>query len=241
MCDDYMKTVDYVAPPWASLVQQAPKSRIRLGIFPTPVHRWELPGLPEGVEVFVKRDDLTGMQLSGNKVRKLEFLMAEAKAKGHDSVITIGGVQSNHCRATAVAARYVGLDSHLILRVDRGEADNDPGLSGNLLVDRLMGSEIHKVSLEEYVKYGSMELARRLKEQLVRERPGINPYIIPVGGSNGLGTWGYVNCVEEIVDQMPDVTDIVMVRLWTRCQMCLTSSYCEIVDQMPDVSDIVIL
>jgi 1-aminocyclopropane-1-carboxylate deaminase/D-cysteine desulfhydrase-like pyridoxal-dependent ACC family enzyme len=80
--------------------------------------------LPPGCELHIKRDDLTGMQLSGNKVRKLEFILAEAKEKGHDCVITIGGIQSNHARATAVAARYLGLECHLILRNSRHLADS---------------------------------------------------------------------------------------------------------------------
>lgn len=87
------------------------------GYFVTPALNWH--GLTQKLIVEVQRDDLTGMQLSGNKVRKLEFLMSDAKAKGADCVITIGGVQSNHCRATAVAARYCGLDSYLILRTSR--------------------------------------------------------------------------------------------------------------------------
>ena len=79
------------------------------------------------------------------QVRKLEFLMADAKAKGADCVITIGGIQSNHCRATAVAARYLALDVHLILRNNAREADRDPGLVGNLLLDRMVGAHIHQV------------------------------------------------------------------------------------------------
>lgn len=113
---------------------------------PTPIHRWNLPNLPTNTEVWLKvnefipsflviwidsfiallteteilqRDDLSGMQLSGNKVRKLEFLMADAIAQGADSVITIGGIQSNHCRATAVAAKYLNLDPFLILRTSK--------------------------------------------------------------------------------------------------------------------------
>ena len=80
--------------------------------------------------MWIKRDDCTGCELSGNKVRKLEFLLAEALAGGHDCVITVGGIQSNHCRATAAAARRVGLEPHIILRT--AAPDADPGLVGNL-------------------------------------------------------------------------------------------------------------
>ena len=107
------------------------------------MHRWHLPGVPDGCEVYVKRDDLTGgAELSGNKVRKLEFLLADAVAEGADCVVTVGAIQSNHCRATAVAARHLGLDAHLILRCPREVADaGDPGFVGNLLVERAVGIE----------------------------------------------------------------------------------------------------
>jgi D-cysteine desulfhydrase family pyridoxal phosphate-dependent enzyme len=190
-----------------------PHGRFHLGQFPTPIHRWNLPQIPRDVEVYVKRDDLSGMQLSGNKVRKLEFLLAEAKAKGHDCVITIGGIQSNHCRATAVASRYLGLDCYLILRNSRASADSDPGLVGNLLVERLVGANVEQVTKEEYTRIGSEELCRQLQQKLQRER-GFNPYVIPVGGSNALGTWGYLNFVEEVCEQQEQTslcfTDIVM-------------------------------
>ncbi|KAI3977140.1 hypothetical protein MKX01_029679, partial [Papaver californicum] len=131
------------------------------------------------------RDDFTGMQLSGNKVRKLEFLMADAVAQGADCIITIGGIQSNHCRATAVAGRYLNLDSYLILRTSQD--DKDPGLIGNLLVERFVGANVELVSKEEYYRIGSLTLIELLKERLINE--GRKPYVIPLGGSNSLGTW----------------------------------------------------
>ncbi|KAI5056642.1 hypothetical protein GOP47_0028460 [Adiantum capillus-veneris] len=183
--------------------------------FPTPIHRWNLPNLPAGAEVWIKRDDLTGMQLSGNKVRKLEFLLAAAKAEGADCVITLGGIQSNHCRATAVAARYLNLDCYLILRTSRTQVDEDPGLVGNLLVERMVGAQVELVSKEEYRLYGAEVLGKMLREKLINE--GRSPYIIPVGGSNSLGAWGYVEAVKEIEDQLREKTcgvdkfdDIVM-------------------------------
>ena len=110
------------------------------------------PGLPklcirDHVAFIVAGDDLTGMQLSGNKVRKLEFLLSEALDLGHDSVITIGGIQSNHARATAVAAKLLGLQCHLILRNSCAFANSDPGLVGNLLVERLAGATLHQVGV----------------------------------------------------------------------------------------------
>ncbi len=90
-----------------------------------------------------QRDDLSGFEMGGNKVRKLEFLMAAAVEAGADCVVTIGGIQSNHCRATAAAARYLGLDAHLVLRTST--PDEDPGLAGNLLVMRMLGAKLHLV------------------------------------------------------------------------------------------------
>ncbi|KZV17117.1 putative 1-aminocyclopropane-1-carboxylate deaminase-like, partial [Dorcoceras hygrometricum] len=147
----------------------------------------------------LQRDDLSGMQLSGNKVRKLEFLLADAVAQGADCIITIGGIQSNHCRATAVAAKYLNLDCYLILRTSKVLVDKDPGLIGNLLVERLVGAHIDLVSKEEYAKIGSVALAGVLKERLLKE--GRKPYVIPVGGSNSLGTWGYIEAIKEIKEQ----------------------------------------
>ncbi|ONK61276.1 uncharacterized protein A4U43_C08F28020 [Asparagus officinalis] len=166
---------------------------------PSPIHKWNLPNLPENTEVWIKRDDLSGMQLSGNKVRKLEFLMADAVEQGADCIITAGGIQSNHCRATAVAARYLNLDCYLILRTSKVLVDKDPGLTGNLLVERLVGAHVELVSKEEYAKIGSENLTELLKKRLTSE--GRKPYVIPVGGSNSLGTWGYIEAVREIEQQ----------------------------------------
>ncbi|XP_058079763.1 putative D-cysteine desulfhydrase 1, mitochondrial isoform X1 [Magnolia sinica] len=191
----------YTPPPWAaSKLSPIPSHIFSLGHLPTPIHKWNLPGLPKDTEVYIKRDDLSGMQLSGNKVRKLEFLMADAIAHDADCIITIGGIQSNHCRATAVAAKYLNLDCYLILRTSKVLVDKDPGLTGNLLVERLVGAHVELVSKEEYSKIGSMALGNLLKERLLNE--GRRPYVIPVGGSNSLGTWGYVEAIREIEQQL---------------------------------------
>ncbi|PQQ15408.1 putative 1-aminocyclopropane-1-carboxylate deaminase [Prunus yedoensis var. nudiflora] len=178
----------YTPPSWASHINPIPSHIFSLGHLPTPIHKWNLPNLPTDTEVWLKRDDLSGMQLSGNKVRKLEFLMADAVAKGADCIITIGGIQSNHCRATAVAAKYLNLDCYLILRTSKVLVDQDPGLTGNLLVERLVGAHVELISKEEYAKCGSGALTNLLKERLLKE--GRRPYVIPVGGSNSLGTCG---------------------------------------------------
>ncbi|XP_049396945.1 bifunctional D-cysteine desulfhydrase/1-aminocyclopropane-1-carboxylate deaminase, mitochondrial isoform X5 [Solanum stenotomum] len=190
----------YEPPPWASHLSPIPSHTFSLGHFPTPIHKWNLPNLPKNTEVWLKRDDMSGMQLSGNKVRKLEFLLADAVAQGADCIVTIGGIQSNHCRATAVAAKYLKLDCYLILRTSKLLVDKDPGLTGNLLVDRLVGAHIDLVSKEEYAKVGGEALTKILKEKLLNE--GRKPYVIPVGGSNSLGTWGYIEAIRELEQQL---------------------------------------
>ncbi|KAL9330378.1 hypothetical protein ACSQ67_005381 [Phaseolus vulgaris] len=197
---EFLTKKPYTPPSWASHLHPLPSNVFSLAHLPTPIHRWNLPNLPPNTELWIKRDDLSGMQLSGNKVRKLEFLMADAVAQGADSVITIGGIQSNHCRATAVAAKYLNLDCFLILRTSNLLVNQDPGLTGNLLVERLAGAHVHLISKEEYSKIGSVTLTTILKEKLIKE--GRRPYVIPVGGSNSLGTWGYVEAVREIEQQI---------------------------------------
>ena len=139
-------SVPYLPSPWlaAALPPSAlPRERVQLGRFPTPIHRLDVLEPDLGIDLFVKRDDLSSFDLSGNKVRKLEFLLAEAMHSGCDSVLTIGGVQSNHARSTAVAARQLGMEPHLILRTR--EPSEDPGLAGNLLLDRMVGARIQQV------------------------------------------------------------------------------------------------
>jgi D-cysteine desulfhydrase len=162
--------------------------RISLGCFPTRVE--PLTRVRPGV--WIKRDDQSGSDLSGNKVRKLEFLLADALERRCDVVITCGGVQSNHCRATAIAARRLGLDAVLFLRGEQPET-----AEGNILLDRLVGSDLRFITPEEYAKRQSIMggAAEELK------KTGRRPYPIPEGGSNALGAWGYVSMLEELVEQ----------------------------------------
>lgn len=199
-----LTTVPFQPPSWARHLANPPTERVVLGRLPTPIHRFECGLLSDlDVEWWIKRDDLSGFDLGGNKVRKLEFLLAQAKAAGHDCVITIGGVQSNHCRATAVAARLLGLDSYLILRT--ANTDEDPGMVGNLLFDRLVGAQLRTVSTAEYAEHGSVALGTRLEAELRAQ--GRNPYVIPVGGSNAVGTWGYLAAVDELAGQLQQPFD----------------------------------
>jgi D-cysteine desulfhydrase len=150
-----------------------------------------------GVRLFVKRDDLTGSTLTGNKVRKLEFVLAEALDQGADTVITCGGAQSNHCRATAVAAAMLGLKSVLLLRTP--DPASPPPLDGNSLLDRLVGAELVWITPEEYRRRGEIfeREALRLKQE------GRKPYIIPEGASNALGAWGYIQAMAELAGDLP--------------------------------------
>ncbi|KAI9995242.1 hypothetical protein PInf_012293 [Phytophthora infestans] len=158
--------------------------------------------------MLIKRDDFSGMETSGNKIRKLEFLLAEALEQKADCIVTCGGMQSNHCRATAAVARMLGLDSYLLLRTNK--PDEDPGLVGNVLFDRMLDANLIQMSRQEYGKCGSEAMIKRTCDRLRNE--GRRPYAIPVGGSNGLGTWGYIQAIDEINHQIKDlnlpVTDI---------------------------------
>lgn len=166
--------------------------RLDLARTPTPLEPLPRTSAALGVELWIKRDDLTGAELSGNKVRKLEFLLDDALAQGADTVITCGGEQSNHCRATALAATRVGLDSVVLLRTP--DPNQPPATSGNILLDRLAGAEIIWISPAEYAR--RHELLAAFAEQLRVE--GRHPYVIPEGGSNPVGAWGYVRAVEEL-------------------------------------------
>lgn len=158
----------------------------------TPLQKMERLSEELGVEIFFKRDDLTGCELSGNKIRKLEFLLADAKAKGADTVITCGGAQSNHCRATALAAVRAGLRSTLLLRTE--DPANPPPSHGNIFLNLMAGAELVWITPAEY-----KERHKRFELEMERLRGlGRTAYIIPEGGSNQLGAWGYVKGIEEI-------------------------------------------
>jgi D-cysteine desulfhydrase len=158
-----------------------------------------------GVELWIKRDDATGGAESGNKLRKLEFLLADALAKKSTVVLTCGGIQSNHARATALACAELGLRCVLFLRVLEGPTNPEAAAprgalrtDGNVLLDRLAGAEIRLITPAEYAERESlMESAA-----LALARDGARPYVIPEGGSNGLGALGYVEAMREVRGQM---------------------------------------
>lgn len=172
--------------------------RIALSLLPTPIE--PLPRLSAhlgGLQLYAKRDDLTGLGLGGNKLRKLEFLLGEAQALGADTILTVGALQSNHARQTAAACARLGLDCELILR--RGSHATEAYLhNGNMLLDRLFGARIHVIELHECREACMAARAEALRGE------GRRPYCIPVGGSCGLGNLGYVACAEEILAQAAD-------------------------------------
>lgn len=164
-------------------------SKISLGIFPTPVQKLENISRLLNVNVFIKRDDLTGLGLGGNKVRKLEYLLADAREQGAEVVFTTGGAQSNHAMLTAAAAGKLGMKPILILK-QRGVTER----IGNQLLEHLMGTEVIFMDTDSYADiYDEMD---RIGVQL-----GVPYYKIPCGGSNALGCLGYVDCAREISQQ----------------------------------------
>lgn len=189
----------YTPPEWASKLLSIPKHRIKLAMLPTPIAKWNLPGIKSDVEIFIKRDDLTGCTLSGNKTRKLEFILAKALFDGCSTVITCGGVQSNHCRTTAVAAKELGMDCHLFLRTDSVEKEmiQNPG---NMLLDLFVGSKLHFIPKTAKYETEILPLQESLAKKIENEN-GTKSVCIPIGGSNVTGLFGYIEAWNEMIDQ----------------------------------------
>lgn len=169
---------------------------------PTPIEKLEKLSAELGVELYLKRDDQTGLEWSGNKIRKLEYLAQEALEKGATCLVTMGGVQSNHCRATAALAAKLSLRCVLFLR---GEAP--PTALSNNLLDRLFGAEIFYLTNEQY--YDGIGDLRQLLDQQIRAQGG-KTYFIPEGGSNGLGAFGYAEAFRELCGQAEPFDSIVV-------------------------------
>jgi D-cysteine desulfhydrase len=168
----------------------------KLNIANLPTRIEKLERLTEelgGPNIFIKRDDETGTEISGNKIRKLEFSVKEAVNQGCNLLITCGGIQSNHCRATAAIAAKLGLKSSLVLR-----GSGDENYDGNLFLNKLLGADVKFITPEEYTNK-RMEIMDELKSEY--QSKGLNPYIIPEGASNGIGTFGYFNTMKEIITQ----------------------------------------
>ncbi len=167
--------------------------RLELALLPTPILKLERLSRRLGVELYLKRDDLTGLLESGSEVRKLEFLAAEALAQGADTLITSGTSQSGGCRAVAAVAARLGCRAVLGVR-----GEQPATYDGNLLLDRLLGAEVRYLATEEDPR------AEAVLEGIageVRERGG-RPYVIPEGGANEVGALGYLECAVELAEQI---------------------------------------
>ena len=170
--------------------------RVNLGFFPTPlVYLNNLTKYLNGPSIYMKRDDCTGLATGGNKTRKLEFLLAQAIEQNCDTLLTGGGFQSNHVRQTAAAAAQFGLKCELVLNESRYRDDVMFKRNGNIVLDRILGANVHVVSQDTDVTEEMNRIYKQLKEV------GANPYLIPVGGSNETGALGYVFAAEELYQQ----------------------------------------
>ena len=176
---------------------QGPKKR-NLANLPTPVQTLEKLSVKLGEingnspSIHIKRDDFSGIEISGNKIRKLEYSLQEAQDQGCDLLITCGGIQSNHCRATAAIGAKLGFKVVLLLM---GEPCDAP--VGNHFMDGLFGATLHMIAPNDGI--ASLEsLFPKYKAQY--EKEGYKPYLIPTGASNGIGAFGYKNCIKEIMD-----------------------------------------
>jgi L-cysteate sulfo-lyase len=170
--------------------------RVSLAHLPTPLERLDnLTRALNGPEIWIKRDDCTGLSTGGNKTRKLEFLMAAAQAEGADTVITQGATQSNHARQTAAAAAKLGMGCHLLLEDRTKKTEFDYTQNANVLFDALHGAVIERCALHPDMNGEMMKIADRLKAA------GHKVYAIPGGGSNPIGALGYVDAAMELVMQ----------------------------------------
>src|ERR1051326_461436 len=179
--------------------------RFRLAALPTPLH--ELPNLREELggdrrcpRILIKRDDLTGLAFGGNKARKLEFLVGDALRERATVLVTTGAVQSNHARMTAAAACVAKMKCVLVLMSDT----ESPAIQGNLLLDKLLGAEIHFIAPnpDPRIATGDQEAARVAEVMDDLKRRGERPYLIPVGGSSATGALGYITGTLELTTQL---------------------------------------
>ena len=182
----------FAAPDWLAALPTVP-----LGHWPTPLE--PLPRLTAelgGPQIWIKRDDCSGLATGGNKTRKLEYLFADAQQHGADTIVSYGAVQSNHARQTAAACAKLGIECHLLLsrRVDR--SDQNYMRNGNMLFNHLLNAHIHTFELDDFEE-GRLSILNTLEQQ------GKTVYQIPAGGSNAIGALGYSRCINELMWQAP--------------------------------------
>lgn len=169
------------------------QKKLNLANFPTKIEKLEKISKESGINIYIKRDDQTGSEISGNKIRKLEYSIYEAIENGCDTLITCGGIQSNHARATAAAGIKLGMRAILVLR-----SDETPELEGNYFLDKVIGADVRIISSDDY-RERRAEIMKEIKAESDAE--GHKAYIIPEGASNGIGSLGYYSAMEEIKEQ----------------------------------------
>ncbi len=168
-------------------------NKLHLAQLPTPIEKIDYLSNKYKPNIFVKRDDLTDSVASGNKIRKLEYSVAEALSLGCDTLITNGGFQSNHCRSTAAVAAKLGLKCILILRKEPGENIE----TANFLLDHMLGADIRVKEHDDFQAHKD-EMMQEVYQEVLDQ--GSKPYIIPMGASNGIGTLGYIDAFDEILE-----------------------------------------
>ncbi|WP_425538822.1 D-cysteine desulfhydrase family protein [Microaceticoccus formicicus] len=164
--------------------------KLKIANLPTRIEKLEKISNELDTNLYVKRDDFTGTEYSGNKIRKLEYALAEAVKTGCDTIITAGATQSNHCRATAAACAKYGLKCELVIRGEEPEQ-----IEGNLFLDYVLGANVNLIKPEDSREDKMNEISERI------ESTGGKAYLIPVGASNAVGSLGYLECFEEILNQ----------------------------------------
>lgn len=167
--------------------------KVNLAYLPTPIKKANFLSKELAANIYLKRDDLTGTEISGNKIRKLEYALKLAIDQGYTSVITTGGIQSNHCRATTAAATMLGLKTVLLLRINE-----EPKIEGNYFLDKLFGAEIRYCTPDEY-RNSRNEIMTSIANEKTEQ--GNKCFVIPEGASFGIGSMGYFEAMEEIVKQ----------------------------------------
>ena len=183
----------------------AKQPRLRLTPLPTPLEfAPNLTALLGGPRIYIKRDDLTALAFGGNKTRKLEFLLPQAAAEGADTVITLGGLQSNWVRQTVAAARKLGMEAVVVLEGEPPQGD----LQGNLLLDHLMGAELRyepnvPQDVEDLEIQGVFPITGKIAEEY--RAKGRHPVLMPLGGATPVGNLGYINAVDELNDQLKEL------------------------------------
>jgi len=175
-------------------------SYFQFGNYPTPIQPWTFSWKDKHYQFWIKRDDLTDMAASGNKIRKLEFILPEVLEGNHDCILSLGPCQSNSCRVVTAIAPRLGLKSaHVLVKTaEKASASTE----GNLFFHNLFGSELFFVTREEYRSKGQDTILKETSDKLIENGKAVNPYILPMGGSIIQGIFGYIEAFQEIENQI---------------------------------------